>query len=55
MDLRRAAGAELLTFTPEFGPAPYLQTLPYTQQPVADAWEQNVAMLRLLRARYADA
>ena len=53
--LRRAAGAELLTFTPEFGPAPYLQTLPYTQQPVADAWEQNVAMLQLLRARYADA
>ena len=51
--LRRAAGAELLTFTPEFGPAPYLQTLPYTQQPVADAWQQNVAMLHLLRQRYA--
>ena len=53
--LRRAAGAELLTFTPEFGPAPYLQTLPYTQQPVADAWQQNVAMLQLLRARYPEA
>ena len=52
--LRRAAGAELLTFTPEFGPAPYLQTLPWTQQPVADAWQQNVAMLHLLRQRYAD-
>ena len=52
VDLRRAAGAELLTFTPEFGPAPYLQTLPYTQQPVANAWQQNVAMLQLLRQRY---
>ncbi|OBV39824.1 sugar phosphate isomerase/epimerase family protein [Janthinobacterium psychrotolerans] len=52
--LRRAAGAELLTFTPEFGPAPYLQTLPWTQQPVADAWQQNVAMLNLLRQRYAN-
>ncbi|MGK5024542.1 sugar phosphate isomerase/epimerase family protein [Janthinobacterium sp. RB2R34] len=54
VELRRAAGAELLTITPEFGPAPYLQTLPYTQQPVADAWEQNVAMLNFLRQRYAD-
>ncbi|OEZ90775.1 xylose isomerase-like TIM barrel [Janthinobacterium sp. HH106] len=50
--LRRAAGAERMTFTPEFGPAPYTQTLPYTQQPVSDAWEQNVAMLQLLRQRY---
>ena len=50
--LRRAAGAERMTFTPEFGPAPYTQTLPWTQQPVSDAWEQNVAMLQLLRQRY---
>jgi len=53
VSLRRAAGAEVTTFTPEFGPAPYTQTLPYTQQPVADAWQQNVAMLALLRARYS--
>ena len=51
--LRRAAGAAVLTMTPEFGPAPYTTTLPYTQQPVTDAWELNVAMLALLRARYA--
>jgi hypothetical protein len=53
VELRHAAGAELLTMTPEFGPAPYTQTLPYTQQPVSNAWELNVAMLQLLRARYA--
>lgn len=51
--LRRAAGAGLLTMTPEFGPAPYLQTLPYTGQPTVDQWQLNVAMLQLLRARYA--
>lgn len=50
--LRHAAGAARITLTPEFGPAPYTQTLPYTQQPVSSAWEQNVAMLQLLRARY---
>ncbi|SFU37097.1 sugar phosphate isomerase/epimerase family protein [Pseudoduganella namucuonensis] len=52
VELRRAAGAATLTMTPEFGPAPYTQTLPYTGQPVTDAWEQNVAMAALLRERY---
>jgi hypothetical protein len=32
---------------------PYTQTLPYTQQEVSNAWELNVAMLQLLRQRYA--
>ena len=51
--LRRAAGAELLTITPEFGPVPYTQTLPYTGAAVSNAWELNVAMLHLLRQRYS--
>ena len=50
--LRKAAGAQRMTLTPEFGPVPYTQTLPYTQQEVSNAWELNVAMLQLLRARY---
>jgi sugar phosphate isomerase/epimerase len=50
--LRRAAGDAVLTITPEFGPAPYTFRLPYTQEPVADAWELNVAMAALLRGRY---
>lgn len=50
--LRRAAGAALLTITPEFGPAPYTFRLPYTQELVADAWQLNVAMAALLRERY---
>jgi sugar phosphate isomerase/epimerase len=51
--LRREAGAERMTLTPEFGPVPYTQTLPYTQKEVSNAWELNVAMLALLRQRYA--
>ena len=49
---RRADGVKQITLTPEFGPVPYTQTLPYTNQAVTDAWELNVAMLKLLRARY---
>jgi sugar phosphate isomerase/epimerase len=33
------AGVERATVTPEYGPPPYLPTLPGTQDPVADLWE----------------
>lgn len=52
---RKAAGAARMTITPEFGPVPYTPTLPYTGEPVSDAWELNVAMRALLRARYGSA
>lgn len=32
-------GVAFSTLTPEFGPPPYLHTLPYTEQPVADLWD----------------
>jgi len=38
-----------VTLTPEFGPDGYLQTLPFTHQPVADLLEINTAMARWLR------
>ncbi|HAT31084.1 MAG TPA: xylose isomerase [Janthinobacterium sp.] len=53
--LRLAAGAPRLCMTPEFGPAPYTQSLPHSGAPLSDAWEQNVAMLELLRRRYGRA
>ena len=49
---RKAAGAVRMTITPEFGPAPYTQALPYSGELVSDPWELNVAMLELLRARF---
>ncbi|WNR46259.1 sugar phosphate isomerase/epimerase family protein [Paenibacillus roseipurpureus] len=33
---RRSEGASIMTFTPEFGPSPYMPTIPHTKQPVAD-------------------
>jgi len=45
---------EGITITPEFGPAPYMPTLPYTNLPVANQWEINEYMMNLLKQRYAE-
>jgi sugar phosphate isomerase/epimerase len=52
MELKVNSGAKHQTFLTEFGPPQYLQTLPYTQQPVADQWDVNKYMMKLLRERY---
>lgn len=52
---KRAAGADQLTITPEFGPPPYLPTLPWTQIPVASQWDINVHMMNYLREQLAEA
>lgn len=49
---RKAAGATQFTFTPEFGPPPYLQTLPYTRQPVADLWDINLWMFQTFQQHF---
>jgi sugar phosphate isomerase/epimerase len=51
VDSCRAAGMAALAITPEFGPAPYVPTLPYTGAPVVDVWEVNVYIKDLLRDR----
>ena len=50
---QQRAGASYCTITPEFGPNPYMPSLPYTRQPLADQWDLNVAMMALLRTRYS--
>ncbi len=51
VDKKRKEG-QRITFLTEFGPADYMQTLPYTRQPVADQWAINVYMMEVLRKRY---
>lgn len=46
-------GADILTFTTEFGPPPYMQTQPFSGRTVADQFELNCFMKDLLRDRYA--
>lgn len=46
----RKRGSEEFSICTEFGPAPYLQTLPFTNQPTADQWELNGYMKNLLQS-----
>lgn len=39
------------TITTEFGPADYMQTLPYTRVPVADQWKVNVYIMNAIKQR----
>jgi sugar phosphate isomerase/epimerase len=49
---RKIKNGESMTILTEFGPPSYLQTLPFTNQPVADQWAINAYMKDLLRKRY---
>ena len=40
-----------LSITTEFGPYPYMQHLPFVNQPIADQWEINLAMKKKFRRR----
>jgi len=42
---------KFLAICSEFGPPPYMATLPFTGKPVADAWEINCHMKDMLKAR----
>jgi sugar phosphate isomerase/epimerase len=46
--LKRENGVKKFTITPEFGPAPYMPLLPFTQQPIGNQWEINYNMMHYL-------
>jgi sugar phosphate isomerase/epimerase len=48
IDQHKQHGKDYVYITPEFGPPAYMHTLPFTNQPVGDVWEQNVYMKGLL-------
>jgi sugar phosphate isomerase/epimerase len=39
------------TITPEFGPEPYMPTMPYTLEPLCNQWETNVKMKNYLQSK----
>lgn len=53
MAQQHAQGAEVIYVEPEFGPAPYLQHLPYTNVPVAELWDINSWIHQRVRALWA--
>jgi sugar phosphate isomerase/epimerase len=52
-DSQERRGFARTTMTPEFGAEGYLQTLPFTGQPVADLWDVIGWMARRQRERFA--
>ena len=51
IDYKKEKGATLMSITPEFGPAPYMPSMPYTKVPLANQWEINYEMMHQLRER----
>lgn len=49
---RRKQEGKPITILTEFGPPDYMPTLPYTRQAVANQWDINVYMMKVLRERY---
>jgi sugar phosphate isomerase/epimerase len=49
---RKGKGDSEFTITPEFGPAPYMPLLPFTQQPISNQWKINKYMMKMLKSRY---
>ena len=50
---QRQRNYPVTTMTPEFGPDGYLQTAPFTQEPVADLWMLNTWMAQEERRHFA--
>ncbi len=43
---------QYFTISPEFGPFPYMNLLPYTKEPIADQWDLNLYMMNMLTDRF---
>jgi hypothetical protein len=50
--VNKQLGCKILPITTEFGPVPYMPTIPFTGEPVADQFVINNFMKDLLRDRY---
>lgn len=48
----RTAGTNILPITTEFGPQPYMPSMPFTNTPVSDQFAINCFIKNLLRERY---
>ena len=44
IDTKKKAGWQSMYITTEFGPAPYMPALPFTQQPIGHQWQINLAL-----------
>ncbi len=50
----KAQGKECFSVTTEFGPAPYMPSIPHSNTPTCDQWQANLYVMERLRERYED-
>ena len=54
IDAQLKANSPQFTFQPEYGPPDYTHTLPYTRQPVSNAWDIALWSAARFRKRFAE-
>jgi hypothetical protein len=52
IEIRAKNNDSVFTVCPEFGPVPYMPTMPITQRPLSDQWTINVQMKNLLQTEF---
>jgi len=50
--LKQKAGQKVFTITPEFGPVPYMPTMPYTKEPMSVQWDNNLFIKKLVQTKF---
>jgi hypothetical protein len=50
----KGKNSKQFTICPEFGPATYMPAEPFTQKPLADQWEENLAMMQMLKEKFKE-
>ncbi|EAZ80166.1 sugar phosphate isomerase/epimerase family protein [Algoriphagus machipongonensis] len=53
-EIIRNSKDETFTITTEFGPAPYMPTVPFSNVPIADQWAANVYIMNAIKARFSN-
>ncbi|MCE2996351.1 MAG: sugar phosphate isomerase/epimerase family protein [Cyclobacteriaceae bacterium] len=53
IDVRSKTKDSILTICPEFGPIPYMPTMPVSQTPLCDQWETNSRIKNRLQIEFA--
>jgi sugar phosphate isomerase/epimerase len=49
---KKQKNTQTFSITPEFGPLPYMPSMPYTKQPLSNQWDLNIKMMHHLKIRY---
>ncbi len=49
LNYQKSKNTNIFTITPEFGPAPYMPSMPFTKQPLGNQWEINLKMMHYLK------